>query len=73
MIGQMFVIDGVEQGIGDDVGQIRNFEYEHAARRQKLPDSGDDAAEVIGMGENVVGGDDFRRNVAFPDFRRQFV
>ena len=31
-----------------------------------------DIAQVVGMGENVVGGDDFRRNVAFPYFHRQF-
>ena len=56
MIGQMFVIDGVEQGIGDDVGQIRNLEYEHAARRQKLPDSGDDAAEAAWVPLGEIGG-----------------
>ena len=41
--------------------------------REQRFEAGDEIVGVGRLGENVVGGDDFRRNVAFPDFRRQFV
>ena len=66
VIGQMLVIDGVEQGLAVDVDQIRNLEGEHTVGRQEIADTGDDAGQVVGVGEDVVGGDHGSRPVAVP-------
>ena len=70
MIGKMFVIDGVEQGLFDDIGQIGYLENKNAVVRQQGLDPVNDATQVIGVGEDVVGGDDGGGAVAFKNFRR---
>lgn len=52
----MFVVDGVELHLGQQAGQVREFEGRHALRLQQDLEAAGKAADVGDMGEDVVRG-----------------
>ena len=59
MIVQMFVINRVEQRVFQHIEKIRNLKHENTVGLKHVTYTGDDAAEIIDMGANIVGRDNF--------------
>ena len=59
MIVQMFVINRVEQRVFQHIEKIRNLKHKNTVGLKHVTYTGDDAAEIIDMGANIVGRDNF--------------
>ena len=58
----MFVINRVEQRVFQHIEKIRNLKHKNTVGLKHVTYTGDDAAEIIDMGANIVG----RDNLALP-------
>ena len=71
MVGQVLVIDGVEQRLLVDIDEVRHLKREHAVRCQQCAHAFHHAREVIDMCEHIVGGHDCSRTSLRPNSSRQ--
>lgn len=60
MIGQMFVINRVEQRLFVNIQKIRDLKNEDPRWCQELACTLCNAGQIVGMGEYVIGCDDLR-------------
>ena len=72
MVGQVLVIDGVEERLFVDVHQVRDLKDENPVGSQEPAHSVGETLEVVGMGEDVVGDDGAGLPPFAYDFRREF-
>lgn len=67
----MLVVDGIDQRLADDGGTVGGVEDEGAVGGQQRTDTGHDVAEIVQVGEGVVGDDQPCPAVGFKDLAGQ--
>ena len=60
VVAEVFEVHGVEERVLNDVHEVRDLEAEDAVRGQQFADAVSHIRQLVGMGEDVVGGDDGR-------------
>jgi hypothetical protein len=73
VVGEMLVVDHVEETAFDEVHEVLDFEDERAAVVEQVARPQRDLGEAVGVGEDVVGGDQCRCAVLLADQRRQLA